>query len=218
MQATDKAPTDSVADNSPNSEAQAGLESNPAKGEIFSDKHPYFADSCAVCPVNGRRLNLFAFRQKKDCYACQNTNKLIDTAVKAEKSEASQKRAKYMSEMEPLLEKKIVKKTPDKNIAIKFTKYGNKHLYSDTFGRAKGLKKDDLKNIDAAFRKSTYAGESKVTKPRPKDNIEYFYYFKDKTKNLYYNVGKGAIIDKRGKKRWEHFLYSVTNRLQGTKK
>jgi hypothetical protein len=214
-QATDKAPTkdDFVARN-PKSDAQPGLENNPAAdGELFSDKHPYFADSCAACPINGKKpQNLFVFRQKKNCYNCPNAKELVETAGKPEKSATATEREKYTTQMLPLLEKKVVKQVADKDISVGFTKYGNRHLYSDTFGRAKGLKKEDLKTIDKSLEKATFIKSAKLSKVR-KDNIVKFYYFKDKKKELYYNVAKRVYLHNRIE-HIERFLYSVTNGIK----
>ena len=58
--------------------------------------------------------------------------------------------------MRPLLKKRVTKKVGGEDIVVGFSTAGNRHIYSDTFGRAKGLKKDDLKNIDKALAKAAY--------------------------------------------------------------
>lgn len=59
------------------------------------------------------------------------------------KSPAARLRAKYLGEMRPLLKKKVTQTIEGgKNIQIGFTTRGNKHLYTDTFTKARGrLKK-----------------------------------------------------------------------------
>jgi hypothetical protein len=208
MQATDKAPTDSVADNLPNSEAQAGLESNPAKGEIFSDKHPYFADSCAVCPVNGRRLNLFAFRQRKDCYACQNANELIDTTTKESKND--NRRKELVNKMERLLTRHIIMPIEKgKSINVGFNRKGNRHIVNDFLKKINGLSKNDLLKLPDYIRTSEFVKPSELYKDRA-DNITRFFYYYDKNKNLYYNVAKTEEKTKKGRVNKSYFLYSVT--------
>jgi hypothetical protein len=116
---------------------------------------------------------------------------------------------KYLKEMQPLLAKKISKEIDNlRSICIGFTKRGNEHLYSDTFGRAKDLEKDDLKYLDSALENDVFLDSATVSKKR-QDSITKFYYFKDKDKDLYYNVAemtyKGSVC---------RFLYSVTNSIK----
>jgi hypothetical protein len=101
----------------------------------------------------------------------------------------------------------------DKDIRVGFTTKGNRHLYSDTFGRTKGLKKEDLKDLDKALANSTYVKPAKDSKGR-KDGITDFYYFKDKNKNLYYNVAGMKRKDPKGVIQKSYFLYSVTERIK----
>ena len=110
--------------------------------------------------------------------------------------------------MRPLLKKRVIKTVCGRPIVIGFNSVGNKHLYSDTFGRAKGLNKEDLKNIDKALAKATYIKSAPLSKPR-KDGISKFYYFKDSDKRLYYNVAEM----RRGKHVFR-FLYAVTDRIK----
>jgi len=114
--------------------------------------------------------------------------------------------------MRPLLKKKIKKKVGGKEIVIGFTSYGNSHLYSDTFDRARGFKKEDLKDLDKALKNSTYVKSAPLSKPR-KDNISKFYYFKDKDKELYYNVAE----ERRGR-RVSRYLFSATNQIRKEEK
>lgn len=75
---SDKADTGHVAEMArQDNTAQQGLENNPRDGHLFSDKHPYFPDSCSSCPFKkqsklknwiGRLFNKGG--QTKDCYNC----------------------------------------------------------------------------------------------------------------------------------------------------
>ncbi|GHV69897.1 hypothetical protein FACS1894199_19130 [Bacteroidia bacterium] len=100
------------------------------------------------------------------------------------KSAAAELKETYLQQMKPLLSKTVTKTTDEGEIVVKFSRKGNKHLYSDTLGRAKGLKKDDLNELDKALRESDFVKSSPITKAR-KDDITKFYYFKDKNKALY---------------------------------
>jgi hypothetical protein len=54
---------------------------------------------------------------------------------------------------------------------------------------------------------------SEITKPR-KDSIRKFYYFKDKNKELYYNVAEETSTTEKGKQIHKRFLYSVTKNIK----
>lgn len=85
---SDKADTGHVAEMArQDSTAQQGLENNPRDGHLFSDKHPYFPDSCSSCPFKkqsklknwiGRLFN--GGDGKEDCYNCPYIDESIDQA------------------------------------------------------------------------------------------------------------------------------------------
>lgn len=89
---SDKADTGHVAEMArQDNTSQQGLENNPRDGHLFSDKHPYFPDSCSSCPFKkqsklknwiGRLFNKGG--QKKDCYNCPYAQSMIDNAKIAE--------------------------------------------------------------------------------------------------------------------------------------
>jgi hypothetical protein len=136
--------------------------------------------------------------------------KIPDTT---EKSKTARERTKYLGEMKPLLKKKVKKEADGKTINIGFRNNGNRHIYSDTFGRAKELNKKDLKNLDKALSKSTFVKSAPLSKNR-KDGISRFYYFRDASKKLYYNVAeKGERMD-NGKRIKKYYLYSVTGNIK----
>lgn len=61
---------------------QNGLNSNPGStGELFSDDHPYFPDSCTRCPFAAGLTNalagFFNARRKKDCHKCRYIDKRL---------------------------------------------------------------------------------------------------------------------------------------------
>ena len=155
---------------------------NPgAQEKIFPPKHPYY---------------------KAPEQVQQTLNKI------AEKNAAAIEREKYLKEMEPLLDKKVVKKIDDGSITVGFTKKGNKHLYHDTLGRAEDFDKKDLKKLNTLLKKSTFVESQGLHKTR-KDSITKFYYFKDKDKELYYNVAekiKSGTVHRS--------LYSITNKIK----
>ena len=61
---------------------QRGLESNPGKtGEMFSDTHPYYPNSCHSCPFNKgirNKAKSFFRNEKKHCNECSKINAIIN--------------------------------------------------------------------------------------------------------------------------------------------
>jgi SPP1 gp7 family putative phage head morphogenesis protein len=180
---------------------------NPGKqNQVFPPSHPYRSSKCANC--DNAKLQLSAnIPQGEKCQACKILQK------EHQKSQAAIQRDKYLKEMKPLLDKSVEKQTDSGNITIKFTKKGNKHLYHDALGRTKGMNKDDLKKLDAALRKATFVKSAPLYKER-KDSITKFYYYKDKDKELYYNVAEKRKIEKDGRIDINRFLYAITNNIQ----
>jgi hypothetical protein len=128
-------------------------------------------------------------------------------------SESAKRRAKYLGEMKPLLKKKVRKDVGGKSITVGFTDRGNKHLYSDTFGRSKNLKKEELKNLDKALAKSQFVKSSPLGKER-NDGITEFLYFKDNNKRVFYNVANRPFTKSNGRSYPYYFVYSATDRLK----
>ena len=82
LTATDEKPTRAPSVSSPTDNPQKGLGSNPGKnGDLFSDDHPYFPDSCAVCPFasgfSGMLRGFFNARRRKDCNRCRRIDKKL---------------------------------------------------------------------------------------------------------------------------------------------
>lgn len=86
---SDKADTGHVAEMArQDNTSQQGLENNPRDGRLFSDKHPYFPDSCSSCPFKkqsklknwiGRLFN--GGDGKDDCYKnCPYVDEAIEQA------------------------------------------------------------------------------------------------------------------------------------------
>ncbi len=74
---------------------QSGLENNPGKdGHLFSDKHPYYPDSCASCQFSGNKL-MALFHDlagsRKHCNSCRKVEKV----VKETKKTGNAKRNEY---------------------------------------------------------------------------------------------------------------------------
>ena len=63
-------------------DAQPGLENNPADGQIFSRKHPYFPKDCTACPFAGNKLAALVsnLAGRRDCNSCSRASKCVERA------------------------------------------------------------------------------------------------------------------------------------------
>lgn len=187
---------------------------NPGKeGKAIPDYNPYTIRKCNTCPIakGGKSGKLAAFTPDNEvCQACAIFH---ECAGNAEKSARAIERKHYMREMAPLLRRRCAKSIDEgSDIQVGFSTYGNKHLFSDTFGRSSVLSKDDLKNLDTILAQSTYDGESALTHSRS-DGIEHFYYFKTtlRGREIRLNIAKQIETDPHGRTRASYFLYSVND-------
>lgn len=190
----------------PSSMPHRGLDNNPATdGQIFNDNHPYFPKSCATCPLNGTASKLFAnlSAKQKNCYECKKAAALVKKAT----SPTAEQRQKFLDEMKPLLKERVTKQVGDKEITVRFTTKGNKHLYSDTFGRA-DFDKEKLKYLAKYLKKAEFVKVAEISKSR-KDDIVRFYYFEDKKRGVFYNVAEEV-----SKGRTLRYLYSITKKIR----
>ena len=158
LRATDKdctaRPSGTAKDN-----PQSGLENNPGKdGQLFSDKHPYYPDSCASCPYSGNKLMALLHDLaggRKHCNSCRKVEKVIDKRIiekaKAEfngYSEQKYERTFFDSERGGYLvtdkerktfanrnKQELAKYKKEKNMCLIFAKGGNKMVHlSETPG------------------------------------------------------------------------------------
>lgn len=174
------------------------------------DYNPYTVRRCRDCDINKRQ---FAFRPLNSlCEACAIINECYNDLSK---SESAVVKKHYMREMEPLLTKKISVNGNGHPMNVGFSKYGNKHLYSDTFGRSSVLTKDDLASLDSLLAGAKFIKKVAKSKPR-RDRIERFYYYEAELhgRKVYLNVGETDIISRTGKIRHDRFLYSITDTIQ----
>lgn len=205
LEPTDEPPTAVPSASGKRDDPAPGLDANPGKdGEIFSRRHPYYPQSCSTCPYARNRLSaLWAdLVDRKDCNECAGMERSIRSA----------ERHYCMEQMQPLLDKKVIKKVGGKEIAVGFTKYGNKHLFSDTFGRSSVLTKEDLASLDKVLHDAEFIGSSPLTHPRT-DGIDHFFYYESKIRGqkVRLNVAKQAYKGKDGRISTKYFLYSIND-------
>lgn len=183
---------------------------NPGKEDkTVPDYNPYTIRRCRDCDIAKGKLKLTFVPDNELCAACKLLHKCVGDK---EKSERAIERTHYLHEMEPLLEKSNILKTENKEIKVGFTKEGNKHLFSDTFGRSSVLTKEDLASLDQALQTATFIESSGLTHPR-KDNIDRFFYYEAEIRGhkVKLNVARKVERKSNGFVRVTHFLYSIND-------
>ena len=173
------------------------------------DYNPYTIRRCKDCDVAKGKLKLAFIPDNELCEACKLLHKCVGDK---EKSARAIERTHYLHEMEPLLKKSATLKTEDRDIRVGFTAYGNKHLFSDTFGRSSVLTKDDLSSLDKVMREARFIESSPLTHPRT-DGIERFFYYEGniRGRKVRLNVAKKVWKQKSGYIQETYFLYSIND-------
>ncbi len=184
---------------------------NPGKeGKSVPDYNPYTIRRCKDCDISKRK---FAFRPLNClCEACEIINECYNDLSK---SESAVIRKHYLHEMETLLTKKISLNGNGHPMNVGFSKYGNEHLYSDTYGRSSILTKDDLKSLDTILVGAKFIKKTANYKPR-RDSIKRFYYYEGELrgKKIYLDVAETDFKTRHGNIWHERFLFSVTDTLK----
>lgn len=183
------------------------------EGKSVPDYNPYTIRRCRDCDVAKGKTKLARFIPDNEvCRACVIFHQC---AGDAEKSAAAIDRKHYLHEMEHLLKKKVPVNGNGHPMSVGFSTYGNKHLYSDTYGRSSVLTKNDLSSLDNLLANATFVKKAAKTKPR-RDTIERFYYYRANLngKTVYLNVGETDFISPSGKIKHDRFLYSITDSIK----
>lgn len=182
------------------------------EGKTFPDYNPYTISRCRDCDIAQGKANLAFIPSNTLCAACPIINKCYNDLSKTENAVL---RKHYLREMAPLLAKKVTVNGNGHLMKVGFNTYGNKHLYSDTFWRATGLRKEDLSSLDQLLSTATFVSKASLSKPR-KDDIKRFYYFKAilNGRTVYLNVAETDFVRPNGKYFHDRFLYSVTDSVK----
>lgn len=181
---------------------------NPGKSmKVFPEKHPYLPKGCGNCS-----LKLAYNAGSEQCRACKILEKCWKEKVR---TESNRERLHYMHEMAHLLKKKVAVNGNGHSMSVGFSKYGNKHLYSDIYGRSKVLQKNDLKDVDKLLANAKFIKKVGLSKYR-NDGIKRFYYYKTKLRGkiIYLNIAETDDISVRGNIAHERFLYSITDKIK----
>lgn len=183
---------------------------NPGKEQkTVPDYNPYTIRRCKDCDIAKGKIKLAYIPDNEVCAVCELMQRCVGDRTK---SQRAIERTHYLHEMKPLLQRTVGKSVNGRNINIGFTKEGNKHLFSDTFGRTRIVNKEDLKNLDAFLEQAEFIDDAALTHSRT-DNIEHFYYFKVRINERWIrlNVAKEVTRRENGYIRIKHFLYSIND-------
>lgn len=183
---------------------------NPGKEQkAMPDYNPYTIKRCKDCDIAKGKLKLAFISDNELCAACEILQKC---AGDREKSERAIERIHYLHEMEPLLKKSETLSANGINIRVGFSTYGNKHLFSDTFGRSSVLQKNDLASLNKTLKGAEFIEDSALTHTRT-DGIERFFYFKAQIRGKWVrlNVAKEVKHRSNGFIRVSYFLYSIND-------
>ena len=177
--------------------------------KTFPDYNPYTISRCRDCDIAKGKTSLAFVPENELCAACRLLHECVEDRTK---TQTAIERTHYLHEMEPLLHVRHEKPIDEGAIKVGFSTYGNKHLFSDTFGRSKVLLKEDLKDLGTLLENSTYINDSALTHPR-RDNITHFYYFKAELhgRTIRLNVAKQIYNRPNGQTEVRYFLYSVND-------
>ena len=173
------------------------------------DYNPYTIRRCRDCDVAKGKLKLAFVPDNELCAACEILHKC---AGDREKTQRAIERTHYLHGMKPLLKKSETLNANGTDIRVGFSAYGNKHLFSDTFGRSSILRKDDLASLDEVLKGAEFMDDSALTHPST-DGIEHFYYFKAQIRGQWVrlNVAKQVYHRPSGQVETRYFMYSIND-------
>lgn len=183
---------------------------NPGKQQkAVPDYNPYTIRRCRDCDIAKGKVNLAFVPENELCQACKIVRQCFGDK---NKSARAIERMHYLHEMEPLLQKTEQLKTKGKDIKVGFSVYGNKHLFSDTFGRSAVLTKEDLASLDKALKGASFIESAALTHPR-NDGIDRFFYYEALIRGQKVRLNVARKLKKRsnGKYQYYYFLYSIND-------
>ena len=176
------------------------------------DYNPYTIRRCNDCDVaKGGSVKLADF--SPDSQLCEACQLLHQCAADRTKTQRAIERKHYVDrEMRPLLRHSKMMPTEGEHIKVGFTQYGNKHLFSDTFGRSSILTKDDLASLHRLLNHATFIESAPLSHPR-RDGIQHFYYYRAsiREQDVRLNVAKQVYSRPNGQIEVRYFLYSIND-------
>lgn len=177
--------------------------------KTIPDYNPYTIRRCNDCDLAKGKTTLAFVPDNELCAACRLVRQCYGDKTK---SQRAIERTHYLHEMEPLLSTRYEKSIGDSTIKVGFSSYGNKHLFSDTFGRSSILQKEDLKDLGSLLENSRFIDDAELTHQR-NDNITHFYYYETRLhgRRVRLNVAKEVKVRNNGHIVTKYFLYSIND-------
>lgn len=176
------------------------------------DYNPYTISQCRNCDIAKGNIKLAFIPSNQLCQGCQLVRQCY---ADRQKSEAAVTKKHYLSQMEPLKQRKVAVKGNGHSMSVGFNQMGNKHLYADAY---KGkIDKEELPLLDKMLQKATFVTKASLSKPRPNDDIKRFYYYRTVNRNgqeIFLNVAETDHRMKNGQWFHKRFLYSITRTIK----
>ena len=126
------------------------------------------------------------------------------------------KRNYHLGKMRRLFGVKVTLNGNGHPVKVGFNRLGNKHLYHNAQHGKRGIQLGDLPNMDRILSGATFVKKKGLYKPRPKDDIKRFYYYKTSLHGdtVYLHVAETDFFNKRGKLLHSRFLYASSLRMK----
>lgn len=176
------------------------------------DYNPYTIKRCRDCDIAKGKINLAFIPTNELCQGCQLLHQCY---ADGQKSENAVTKKHYLTQMEPLKQRKVTVDGNGHPMSVCFNQKGNKHLYADAY---KGkIDKEELLSLDQMLQKATFVVKVGLSKPRPNDDIKRFYYYRGVNRNgqeIFLNVAETDHRMKNGQWFHKRFLYSITRTIK----
>lgn len=176
------------------------------------DYNPYTISQCRNCDIAKENIKLAFIPSNQLCQGCQLVRQCY---ADRQKSEAAVTKKHYLSQMEPLKQRKVAVKGNGHSMNVGFNQKGNKHLYADAY---KGkIDKEELLLLDKMLQGATFVTKASLSKPRPNDDIKRFYYYRTINRNgqeIFLNVAETDHRMRNGQWFHKRFLYSITRTIK----
>lgn len=178
----------------------------------FPDYNPYSIQRCRDCDIAKGKLDLAFIPTNELCQGCQLLHQCY---ANMQKSENAVTKKHYLTQMEPLKQRKVTVKGNGHPMTVGFNQRGNKHLYTDAHNGK--IDKEELLTLDQMLQNATFVTKASLSKPRPNDDIKRFYYYRTINRNgreIYLNVAETDILRENGQWKHKRFLYSITRNIK----
>ena len=176
------------------------------------DYNPYTISQCRNCDIAKGNIKLAFIPSDQLCQGCQLVRQCY---ADRQKSEAAVTKKHYLSQMEPLKQRKVTVNGNGHSMSVGFNQKGNKHLYADAY---KGkIDKEELLLLDKMLQRATFVTKAGLSKPRPNDDIKRFYYYRTVNRNgqeIFLNVAETDHRMRNGQWFHKRFLYSITRTIK----